>query len=319
MTCWTWTSLPKNKFEISPMKRNPLTLVIGTLLILIFGLLLFTFQVRTTQVAVVTTFGKPRGDGITEPGFYWKLPWPIQRVYYFDKRVQSFEDKFTQETTADKATLLTSVYVGWRITDPKSFFPKFAGGSVAEAEKILGDLIRHAKTSTVGKHDLADFVSADGSGKFPEIEAEMLSIIQSQVEAHNYGISVDFLGIKKLGFPESVTQEIFNQMTSERNVLIQGLEAEGEAQARIIRSEADRRAAEVLATARAEANAIRGKGEVEAAGALGVFQKNPELASILFRLTALEEALKERSTLILDYQTPPFDLLRGVSTNRMTR
>lgn len=41
------------------MKRNPLTLVIGLVLILIFGLLLFTFQVRTTEVAVVTTFGKP--------------------------------------------------------------------------------------------------------------------------------------------------------------------------------------------------------------------------------------------------------------------
>ena len=39
------------------MRRNPLTLVIGLLLIFIFGLLLFTFQVRTTEVAVVTTFG----------------------------------------------------------------------------------------------------------------------------------------------------------------------------------------------------------------------------------------------------------------------
>ena len=39
------------------MRRNPLTPVIGLLLILIFGLLLFTFQVRTTEVAVVTTFG----------------------------------------------------------------------------------------------------------------------------------------------------------------------------------------------------------------------------------------------------------------------
>ena len=301
------------------MKRNPLTIVIGVALIIIFGLLLFTFQVRTTEVAVVTTFGKPSGDGITQPGFYWKLPWPIQRVYYFDKRVQSFEDKFTQDYTADKVTLLTSVYIGWRITDPKAFFPKFAGGSVSEAEKILSDVVRFAKTATVGKHSLSDFVSVDGGEKFAAIEAEMLANVQMQVAANNYGIAIDFLGIKKLGFPESVTQEIFNQMTSERTVLSEQLQREGEAQAAMIKSDADRQAAEQLAAARGAAIEIRGKGESEAVKALNIFQQNPELASFLFRLTALEESLSEKSTLILDRQTPPFDLLGGVSTNAVRR
>jgi len=39
------------------------------------------------------------------------------------------------------------------------------------------------------------------------------------------------------------------------------------------------------------------------------------LASFIFRLNALESSLKERSTLIFDQQTPPFDLFRGASTN----
>ena len=41
------------------MKRNLLTVVIGAVLIVIFALLLFVFQVRQSEVAVVTTFGKP--------------------------------------------------------------------------------------------------------------------------------------------------------------------------------------------------------------------------------------------------------------------
>ncbi len=299
------------------MKRNSLTLVIGGVLIVIFGLLLFTFQVRTTEVAVVTTFGKPSGGGITEPGIYVKAPWPIQRVNYFDKRVQSFEDKFTQDYTADNVTLLTSVYIGWRITDPKVFYPKFRGGSVAEAEKTLSGLVRNAKTATVGKHQLADFVSVDSGGtNFAAIEKEMLTGIQSQLQTNNYGITVDFLGLKKLGFPESVTQEIFAQMTSERQVLIEKLQREGEAQAQMIKSDADRRAAEMLAAARGAAIEIRGKGEAEAVKSLGVFQQNPELAKFLWSLTAMEESLKERSTLILDQQNPPFDLFRGIPTNR---
>ena len=63
-----------------------------------------------------------------------------------------------------------------------------------------------------------------------------------------------------------------------------------------------------------QAITIRGKGEAEAAKSLAVFQQNPNLANFLFRLNALESSLKERSTLIFDARTPPFDLFNG-STN----
>jgi len=94
---------------------------------------------------------------------------------------------------------------------------------------------------------------------------------------------------------------------------------EGEAEAQKIRSEADRRAAELLADAEGQATQIRGKGEAEAAKSLAAFQENPELANFIFRLNALENSLKERSVLIFDQNTPPFDLFRGVSTNLLTR
>jgi len=41
---------------------------------------------------------------------------------------------------------------------------------------------------------------------------------------------VQFLGIKKLGFPDRVTQDVFSQMTSERQVLVEQLQREGEAE-----------------------------------------------------------------------------------------
>ncbi len=300
------------------MTRNRITLLIGAVLIVMFALLLFVFQVRTTQVAVVTTFGNPTRP-VPNPGPYLKWPWPIQKVYYFDKRVQSFEDKLTQDYTADKNTLLTSVYIGWRITDPKAFFPKFAGGSVTEAEKTLGGIVRSAKTATVGRHPLSDFVSVSSGTNFVAIENEMLDAIRQQVHANNYGIEIDFLGIKKLGFPENVTQDVFGQMTAERQVLIDQLQREGEARAQMIRSDAERRAAEMLAVAKGKATEIRGKGEAEAIKSLAVFQQNPQLANFLFRLAALEEALKDRSTLVFDQQRPPFDLLGGISTNALAK
>src|SRR3954464_3584089 len=120
------------------MKRNTLTFTIGILLVLIFGALLFTFQVRQTEVALVTTFGKPTRDINTnpdkpEPGLYFKMPWPIQKVQKFDKRIQNFEDNFGETQTRDGKNVLVSVYVGWTITNPKLFRELF-NGDVVRAE-----------------------------------------------------------------------------------------------------------------------------------------------------------------------------------------
>ncbi len=303
------------------MKRNPLTLIIGLLLLLVFGLLLFVFQVRQSEVAVVTTFGNPTRP-ITDPGAYLKWPWPIQKVYKFDKRVQTFEDKLTEGLTSDSFNLLTSVYIGWSITTPDAFFPKFAGSAepITEAERVLERLLSNAKTAVVGKHPLSEFVSADTSGnKFTDIEREILTAVQSQVQANNYGLDVQFLGLKKLQLPESVTESVFERMRSERKVLANKSQYEGEAEAQKIRSAADRKAAEMLANADSQATQIRGEGEAEAAKSLAVFKQNPELATFIFRLNALENSLKDRSILVFDQHTPPFDLFRGVSTNLLNK
>ena len=75
----------------------------------------------------------------------------------------------------------------------------------------------------------------------------------------------------------------------------------------------------MLASAQGRGDGDQGQGEAEAAKSLAVFQQNPELASFLFRLNALEGSLKERSILVFDQHTPPFDLFRGGSTNWLSK
>lgn len=292
------------------MKKNPLTFLIGAVLTVIFVLLLFVFQVRKSEVAVVTTFGKPTRD-IVEPGAYWKWPWPIQKVHSFDQRVHGFEGKFEQVLTPDGYNLLIMVYVGWKISEPKLFFPRF-NGSPARAEESLEGLVRNAYSGVVGKHPFSHFISTDPNElKFVEIEQEMLKKIQDDARVNNYGIEIKFLGIKKLGLPESVTQLVFERMQSERQVQVSKIQFEGEREASDIRSSADLQSAKLLADADAEATTIRGLGEREAAKSFEVFQQNPELANFLLKLTGLEAFLKERTTLILDQGTPPLDLLKS--------
>jgi modulator of FtsH protease HflC len=297
------------------MNRNVLTLIIGGVLVVIFALLLFVFQVRQSEVAVVTTFGRPVAN-LTEPGPYLKWPWPVQNVYKFDQRVQNFEDKFSQTFTADNNTLLVSVYVGWKINDASAFFRKIPGASVPAAQQLLEGILRNAKNQVIGKHPLADLVNANPAElKFEEIETNILSAVVGQLSTNNYGIEIEFLGIKKLGLPDSVVQAVFQRMTSERQVLISKLQYDGEAQATIIKSTADRQASETVNNAVADATRIRAEGEAEAALTLPTFERNPELANFLLRVDALKESLNQRSTLIFDERTAPFDLFRSLPAN----
>jgi membrane protease subunit HflC len=296
------------------MKRNILTIIIGAMLIIIFALLLFVFQVRQSEVAVVTTFGKPVRD-LTDPGAYFKWPWPIQKVYKFDRRVQNFEDKFSENITADYNNLIVTIYTGWRISDASEFYPKFLG-SMPVAQHALESILRNAKDGVISKHNLSDFVNADPRQlKFDEMENEIRQAVQSELSTNNYGIQLEFLGFKKIELPESVTQAVFARMTSERQILISKAQFEGEREAQEIESAADRQASEVVNNAVADATRIRGEGEAEAAKVLPVFQQNPELANFLLRVDALQQSLNQRSTLIFDERTPPFDLFTGIPAN----
>src|SRR5215472_12491258 len=254
---------PRNNFL---MKRNPVLIAVGVLLIIILGLLLFSFQVRQSEVAVVTMFGRPSRT-IDKPGIQGRLPWPIERVYKFDQRIQNFEDPVTENLTKDSFNLLTSVYVGWKITKPEAFFPRYAGAAnpIAEAEQGLKNLLSSAKSAIVGKHPLSDFVSATDNGtNFTAIEGEMLAAVESQVASNNYGLEIEFIGLKKLQLPEQVTQTVFDRMTAERKLLASKFQFEGEGEAQKIRSEADRKAAETIYVADGKATEIRGQGEAEA-------------------------------------------------------
>jgi membrane protease subunit HflC len=139
--------------------------------------------------------------------------------------------------------------------------------------------------------------------------------VQSELSTNNYGIQLDFLGFKKIELPESVTATVFSRMTAERQQIISSLAIRGRGRGEQIASAADRQAAGVINNAIADATRIRGEGEAAAAQVLPVFQQNPELANYLLRIDALKQSLNQRSTLIFDERTPPFDLFQNLPTN----
>lgn len=295
------------------MKKNPIAVAIGTLLLLIFVSLLFVFQVRTTEVAVVTTFG--RVSRTAGPGAHFRLPWPVQSIHTYDKRIHIHKSAFEQVLTSDDRSMLISVYVGWNVDDAEVVLKRFSDDpekAISKAGETLEGLIRNAYSGVIGRHPFAHFVSADEKQlKFVEIEQEIQSRLQAECRATTNGLNIAFLGIERLGLPESVTKAVFENMQSERERLVSEISSDGERQASEIRSRADFESAKLLAEADAQATRIQGEAEKQAAKSYEVFKQEPELAIYLLKIKALEQFLKERSTLILDENTSPLDVLKA--------
>jgi membrane protease subunit HflC len=150
--------------------------------------------------------------------------------------------------------------------------------------------------------------------KFDVIEGEMKAAMAATALSA-YGVSIDLVGIKELGLPEALTAKVFERMKSEREKLVKKYQGEGNAEADRIRSEAELRRKELIAQAENEAQRILGGAEQEASKHYQTLQQDPELAVFLLSLRSLEGSLKDRSTLILDERTPPFNLLKGDSTS----
>ena len=295
------------------MKRSPLTILIAALLIVIFGAMLFIFQVRQSEVAVVTVFDRLAADGVqTNPGPHLKWPWPVEKVYLLDQRLHSMEDNADQCLLHDQKTVLLLTYTGWRISDPANFFKKFQDGSIVAAEDKLKEIVRSCKRDVAGTHNFSDFVSADPSQiKFTNIESEILATVRQKVTDDGYGMDVRFVQIKSIELPTSVSETVFARMKSERAKLASVIQSDATNRTLQIKGDANSHASILIGEADAKALEIRGQGELQIVDALQVMSANPSLAKYLLSLDALEEVGKNQTTWILNSDTRGLDLLKN--------
>jgi len=292
------------------MKSIAITIFI-VLIIAVLALYLFSFQVREIESALVTTFGEPTRQ-ITQPGWYFKWPAPIQRVDKFDSRMRVFDPDLGETATKGAVPIIVNTYIVWQIGEPLAFFNAIERGSIREAERKLLSQINDTQNRVIGRHSFSEFVNSDPTRiKFQQIEAEMLDDLRQAVSAANYGIDIKTLGIKQLKISEDVSKDVFERMKTERNRRTEATIAQGNAEATKIKTDADSIKTELLAAAEARAKAIMGQGDAEAAKYYEMLEEEPELAIFLRNVEALKNVLKE-TTILLPADAPPLTLLKGM-------
>ncbi len=287
--------------------NKKIQITVGLVVVIILLLSACMFQVKEGNVAVVTRLGKFINTE-TEAGLHFRYPWPIGKIYRFDNRMRVMESSFTETLTGDQRNVILLNYVTWNIANPLKFLESVRTSETAEIR--LDKLITDAKNAVMGNYELSGLISTNPEDiKMAQIEDEILEMIQVEAE-EQYGVSISDVAILRLALPEDNLTSVFDQMRAERAQHAQRFRAEGEEGAAAIRSAADLEAAEILAEAQESAARIRAEADAEAAGIYATAHSlDSDFYEFLRSLEALQTILGENSTLIVDTEATPFNLL----------
>ncbi len=289
--------------------RNLPTILAAAALLIVLLLYMCTFQVRTTEVALVKTFGKAAENVTEEPGLGFKWPWPIQTVVKYDKRLRVLLDRTEETRTQDSKNVILTTFAMWTIDDPYRFHVSCQGDE-KQGERNLRMKIRSHKNAVAGKYDFSQFVSTDpNERKLRQIEADMEELVSAEALAE-FGVEIERFGIKQLSLPEEVTKAVFAAMKEAEETKAENYKAEGEAKAAELTAEASAAQQRILAVAQRKVDEIRNTTQREVSEIYRAFAENQELRIFLDKLKAMEEVLRKRSTLILEPDDPPIDLFR---------
>ncbi len=293
--------------------------ILGYLVYLLFAVIVIgllvaygsSFQVTEGHGAIVTRFGDPVRT-VTDPGFYWKWPVPIEQVHAIDMRTRFYNPPFSNTTTRDQKVIVLRTYAVWQVKDPLLFFQSV--GTPEAAENKLDGMTLNAKNFIMGKYDLESLVSTDPTKiQTRNIEKDMLEKVRPEALS-KFGIAVEQIGIKRIAYSKQNTSAALAQMKAKREREASDLRAEGERKAAAIENKGMVEAEDIIKTGREEAGKTLGDAEREAAAIYAKAQNlDPDFYLFWQAMNVNRAASGSKATLILRTNRWPFNEVFGIS------
>jgi modulator of FtsH protease HflC len=291
------------------------------------------YTVNQTEQVIITQFGQPVGDPITEPGLHFKIPF-VQNVNSLDKRFLEWDGAPVAIPTRDKTYIHVDTFARWRIEDPKTYFVRLHDERSAQSR--LEDILGSETRNSIAKHDLIEIVRTDKNrqplhdeslkggptgaiGVLPPIEfgrqkiEEEIKTAAAQKLA-GFGIAVLDFRIKRVNYNPDVLDRIYQRMISERLQIAQRFRSEGEGEAARIAGQRDRDLNEIQSTAYRQVQQIRGESDAKAteiyARANTQNSQAAEFYTFLKTLETYHKIFTKDSTLLLSTNSDIFALLK---------
>ena len=318
------------------MKRTALIVIV-----LLLGFLLANslYTVGEAQQVILTQFGKPVGQPITEAGLKFKVPF-IQAVNRFDKRVLEWDGSPSDMPTKDKLYISVDLFGRWRITDPLQYFLRLRDERSAQSR--LDDILGSETRNAVAKHELIEIVrttkdrvplkdaSLTQGSQADQTIGTLLPISQGreQIEQQIYkaaaekvkvfGIELLDIRFKRINYNASVQSKIFERMISERRQIAERFRSEGNGEAARIRGNMLREKDRIESEAYRKVEETRGEGDAKAAEIYANAYNQSADASQFYEFTRTLEAYKSvitpDSTMVMSTDSDLFKFLKDVDS-----
>ena len=276
-----------------------------------------SYTVGEAEQAIITQFGEPTGDAITEPGLHFKVPF-IQQVHFFEKRFLEWDGSPNQVPTRDKRFIWVDTYARWRIVDPLRFFQRLQDERGAQSR--LDDILDGETRNAVARYDLIELVrnSNRSADDIPdEIVEEELEVILETIEkgrnqisreilevaasrTADLGIELLDLRIKRINYVEEVQQDVFARMIAERQRSAEQYRSEGQGEAARIQGERERDLQRIQSEAFEEAEILRGEADAEATDIYAeAYGRDADFYAFTKSLETYEQVIDSGTTVIM--------------------
>lgn len=268
------------------MRRGPIGMALAAVLAMVLLILLSasTYTVRETEQVIITQFGRPIGEPITEAGLKFKVPF-VQEVNRIDKQILEWDGQRTEMPTRDKLYISVDMFGRWRIQQPLEYFRRLRDERSAQSR--LDDILGSETRNAIAKHDLIEVIRTTkdreptrdetlakiaDTGQIgvlhpihkgrKKIEEEIQSAAKAKLA--DFGIELLDVRFKRINYNPSVVAKIYERMISERQQIASRFRSEGEGEAAKILGNKERDLSEINSAAYRTVEEVRGAADAAA-------------------------------------------------------
>ena len=313
------------------MNKNKIIILAVILVLLLIGITQSLYIVNEKEQVVITQFGRPVGEAVTQSGIQFKVPF-IQKVNIFDKRYLAWDGDPNQVPTKDKKFIFVDTYARWQITDPLQFYKRLTNERGAQSR--LDDILDGETRDYIANHNIeetvrnsnrtpvtTDTISEPISDSLMRIHVgrekiERMILKTANERASDLGIIILDFKFKRLNYVEEVQDQVYRRMTSERYRIADKFRSEGQGEASRINGEKERELKSIQSGAFKQAEEIMGKADAEAAAiytsAYNQSASSKNLYTFLKSMETYEKTFDGKTSVILSTDSELWKFLKSM-------
>lgn len=297
------------------------------------------YTIDPSEQAIITQFGEPVGDPITEPGLHFKTPF-VQKIHRIPRQILEWDGQANEMPTRDKLYISVDTFGRWRIAQPLEYYRRLRDERSAQSR--LEDILGSETRNSIAKHDLIEIVRTTKERK-PQLDETLEEMAQgvsgsigvlppirkgrtkiedeietaARAKLAEFGIELLDVRFKRVNYNPSVVEKIYERMISERQQIASKFRSEGEGAAARIMGDKERDLSTIASEAYRKVEEIKGAADAEATQIYAEAYNQGPAATDLYSFTKTMETYRTviggGTTMVLSTDSELFRYLKTAS------